>query len=55
MLDDENAKVHRLVKVPLSELEVWDREHDVLGRRIPVSFNPANSSQGSNEYLKEKN
>ena len=34
VLDDESAKVHRLVKVPLVELETWDAEHDVLGQRI---------------------
>lgn len=34
ILDDESAKVHRLVKVHLSELERWDAEHDVLGNRI---------------------
>jgi len=34
VLDDETAKVHRLVKVPLVELEAWDAEHDVLGNRI---------------------
>lgn len=36
-LEDQNAKVHRLVKVPLAELEKWDAEHDVLGlKTFPV-------------------
>jgi hypothetical protein len=34
VLDDETAKVHRLVKVPLGELRVWDAVHDVLGQKI---------------------
>lgn len=34
VLDDETAKVHRLVKVPLAELQVWDAFHDVLGQKI---------------------
>jgi len=33
-LEGQTAKVHRLVKVPLPELEKWDAEHDVLGSKI---------------------
>lgn len=33
-LDDGSAKVHRLVKIPLAELETWDAEHDVLGQKL---------------------
>ncbi|TVY33450.1 High-affinity methionine permease [Lachnellula subtilissima] len=33
-LEDESAKVHRLVKVPLAELGTWDAEHDVLGQKF---------------------
>lgn len=34
VLDDEKAKVHRLVKVSLAELQAWDASHDVLGQKI---------------------
>jgi len=37
LLSDETSKAHRLVKAPKAELEAWDREHDVLGQRIPSS------------------
>lgn len=47
VLDDENAKVHRLIKVPLSELETWDSEHDVLGNIIQRA--PASDSQSNDE------
>lgn len=36
-LDEQTAKVHRLVQVPLEELAVWDAEHNALGQRIPHS------------------
>jgi hypothetical protein len=36
LLSDETSKAHRLVKIPLEKLEVWDREHDVLGQRIDL-------------------
>lgn len=34
VLDDERAKVHGLIKVPLTELQFWDAVHDVLGQKI---------------------
>lgn len=40
VLGDQNAKAHRLVKVPVVELEVWDSEHDVLGQRVGGSPSP---------------
>ncbi|KAH8770236.1 high affinity methionine permease [Hyaloscypha sp. PMI_1271] len=36
LLSDETSNAHRLVKIPLEELEVWDREHDVLRQRIDL-------------------
>jgi amino acid transporter len=33
-LEDETSKVHRLVKVPLADLETWGQEHDVLGQKF---------------------
>jgi hypothetical protein len=33
-LNGQTAKVHRLVKVPLHELESWDATHDVAGQLI---------------------
>ncbi|KAK5636549.1 hypothetical protein RRF57_012261 [Xylaria bambusicola] len=31
-VDDQGANTHRLVKVPVNELEKWDNEHDEAGR-----------------------
>ncbi|KAI0539308.1 high-affinity methionine permease [Xylaria digitata] len=31
-IDDQGANTHRLVKVPIAEVEKWDREHDEAGR-----------------------
>ncbi|RYP33027.1 hypothetical protein DL767_004938 [Monosporascus sp. MG133] len=31
-VDDNGANTHRLVRVPLSELAAWDRDHDDAGR-----------------------
>ncbi len=56
MLGDETAKVHRLIKVPLSELEAWDAEHDVLGQRIVgarVSRTPSEDEHTDNAEKKE--
>lgn len=51
VLNDESAKAHRLIKVPLAELEAWDREHDILGRQIG-SETPSES--GGQEKVLEK-
>ncbi|KND86427.1 High-affinity methionine permease [Tolypocladium ophioglossoides CBS 100239] len=39
ILDDNGAKFHRLVKVPIPELKQWDAEHDEAGqlRQRPVA------------------
>ncbi|TGJ80725.1 hypothetical protein E0Z10_g8019, partial [Xylaria hypoxylon] len=31
-VDDQGANTHQLVKVPVEEIEKWDREHDEAGR-----------------------
>ena len=49
-LDSESAKTHRLVKVALTELEVWDAEHDVLGQRVALSAGSGNGSQDAEHY-----
>ncbi|KAI9647500.1 hypothetical protein NHQ30_003885 [Ciborinia camelliae] len=49
--NDESAKAHRLVKVPNAELEAWDREHDVLGRKIEAG---SLSGDGGQEKVLEK-
>ncbi|RFU25893.1 hypothetical protein B7463_g10429, partial [Scytalidium lignicola] len=55
VLNDETAKTHRLVKVPLAELEVWDLEHDVLGNHISNLQHSTSSSNGVNSTdIKEK-
>lgn len=51
VMDDESAKAHRLIKVPNADLEVWDREHDVLGRKLG-SYTP--SEDGTQEKVLEK-
>ncbi|RAL62793.1 hypothetical protein DID88_004635 [Monilinia fructigena] len=51
VLNDESAKAHRLIKVPLAELEAWDRAHDILGRQIG-SETPSES--GGQEKVLEK-
>jgi hypothetical protein len=38
VLPGESAKVHRLIKVPKSELEDWDATHDVLGNKLSTAF-----------------
>lgn len=45
VLDDETAKVHRLVKIPVAELETWDKEHDSLGQKL--------TSRSSDVYERE--
>jgi hypothetical protein len=50
ILDDESAKTHRLVKVPLTELEAWDAEHDVLGQKVASSAVSGNCSQDGENY-----
>jgi hypothetical protein len=52
LLSDETSKAHRLVKIPLEELEVWDREHDVLGQRINLLGQQ--SDDGGNEVAEKK-
>jgi hypothetical protein len=47
ILDDETAKVHRLVKVPNTELAIWDAEHDVLGNRVAILSQLEKSSDES--------
>jgi hypothetical protein len=49
-LDGESARTHRLVKVPLAELEGWDAEHDVLGQRVAPSVGSGNGSQDGEHY-----
>lgn len=57
LLDDESAKVHRLVKVPLSDLETWDAEHDVLGNRLDRVFpseTPPNYDQKGADFIEKR-
>lgn len=49
VLDDETAKAHRLVRVPLAELATWDAEHDEVGRRV-ARHSPAGSHSYSGDY-----
>lgn len=55
LLSDETSKAHRLVKVPLDELEAWDREHDVLGQKIAdVRGSGAQSDEDGRETSEKK-
>ena len=49
LLSDESSKAHRLVKVPLDELEAWDREHDALGQRIADLRGPSSGGQSDED------
>lgn len=53
-LEGETAKTHRLVKVPLGELEAWDAEHDVLGQRLAPSQASGNVSQSEEREEKDE-
>ncbi|KAJ3579639.1 hypothetical protein NPX13_g932 [Xylaria arbuscula] len=49
-VDSKGANTHRLIKVPVSELEEWDREHDEAGRlRRGREFEGINADDGSVE------
>lgn len=49
-LDGETSKTHRLVKVPLAALGVWDAEHDVLGQKLGPLQQSGDASQTGEEY-----
>lgn len=55
LLENESAKVHRLVKVPLTELGIWDAEHDPLGNKISRVIGSDSPIEGQySEDLEEK-
>jgi hypothetical protein len=57
LISDKTSKTHHLVKVPLDELEAWDREHDVLGQRIadvPVRGSGTQSDEDGNQTPEKK-
>jgi hypothetical protein len=37
LLEDELVKAHRLVRVPVEEVEMWEAEHDVRGKKLDGS------------------
>lgn len=47
LLDDEVAKTNRMVRIPITELEMWDATHDVAGKKIeshsPIQRKPFHS------------
>lgn len=45
------AQSHRLTKVPVGELDVWDRTHDSTGR--PVGVSPVATEDGHGSEVKE--
>lgn len=52
-LEGETSKTHRLVKVPLEDLDVWDSEHDVLGQKLGSSQQSGNVSQTEGQYVEK--
>lgn len=42
---DDGAKSHKLVKVPNSEIEEWDKKHDHSGRIITEAIDPVDEAQ----------
>jgi hypothetical protein len=50
---DDGAKSHKLVKVPNSEVEEWDKRHDHAGRVITEAVDPVDGAQ-SKALIAEK-
>ncbi|CZT12731.1 related to methionine transport protein, high affinity [Rhynchosporium agropyri] len=46
---DSGAQTHKLVKVPLSELEEWDSKHDVVGKQVAGSGSSYEPKDGSED------
>ena len=46
--------MHRLVKVPLAELEAWDSEHDVLGNKLIGSERSGSASEDGSREIPDK-
>lgn len=44
----DGARTHQLVKVPLAELDEWDRTHDPLGRHVDDAAVVHDSDTGVN-------
>lgn len=44
------AQSHRLTKVPVGELDIWDRTHDAVGRIVGVS--PVGTDDGQESEVK---
>jgi len=42
---DDGAQSHKLVKVPISDLQEWDSQHDALGRQLSGHSSPIESSK----------
>lgn len=54
-VEDHGANTHRLVKVPLDEVEKWDEEHDEAGRlRRRRGHNSESLSQGESNDAETK-
>jgi len=51
---DNDVLTHKLVKVPVSQLEKWDETHDAAGRTVDVrvSDTPNNPQSGVNSFEK---
>jgi hypothetical protein len=43
---DDGANSHRLIKVPVAELDEWDRRHDPVGRQIDSAVGSSTGFEG---------
>ena len=46
---DGGANTHRLVKVPLEQIEEWDKTHDPLGRSVDDAVSSGEKSPHGEE------
>jgi hypothetical protein len=53
-LDRESTKVNQFVKVPLADLETWDKEHFASGERKSSAVNSRNGSESDIKTVLEE-
>ena len=53
-LDGESTKVNQFAKVPLADLETWDKEHYASGERKTSAVNSRNGSESDIQTVLEE-
>lgn len=51
---ENGARANKLVKVPLSELAQWDREHDATGRKLDARQDDESDGGSDNTQVQEE-